>query len=648
MKHRLLFFSILLFSSIAYSQKYNIEKEADWIKPVNIPTKSLVKKYDVSSGYYLTLVDNQFNLDKNAAYSHNVINVISYSGITTASQLSVAYDTSFQQLKIHHLYIWRNGEKIDRTTDLNFKILNNEYDLQNGIYMGLITAYCNLNDIRKDDMIDFAYTLVGDNPIFKNEKYLFLPLESTNPIDLYHIRILYSKDKDYKYACSGCDSSSTIASSEFGNYRQLEMNLFNLKAIDLEEDMPTWVIPYKYFSLSSIKTWKEVNNWAQSVFALKNEPDLNVVFKEIFTGKETMDDKINKIINYVQDDIRYMGIETGIGSIKPFAPDQVVKQRFGDCKDKSLLLVTLLKKIGVNKAYPALVNTYMKQNIDSFFPSNEIFNHCIVKFEYNDTTYWVDPTFTQQGGDYKNLSVTDFGKALVVGIPSDSLSIMDIQNSISNVEIIDEYTMKSFTDPASLVMKSYRRGFEADVRRIILEQNSKDDYSKYVIDDLKRYYPTVNKTEDILFEDDAVKNVFSTTYKYEIDGFWQDGSKLSNKETAGFWIFKFEPYTLYPDLNQTTCIKRKFDYALNYPSNMNYKVIFHFPKDLLIQDRYIKQDNDAFYFDEKIEQLSSNSFQVTYNYKTKVPSINVGDYEKICEERNKIAKNLPIIIYFNK
>ena len=647
MKYYLLFFSVFLFSTVAFAQRYKIEKEPNWIKTVNIPTKSVVKKYDISLGYYLTLADCQLNLDENASYSHDVISVVSYSGITKASQLSVAYDTSYQQLKIHHLYIWRNGVKNDRTNDLSFKVLNNEYNLHNGIYMGLITAYCNLNDIRKDDLIDFAYTLVGKNPIFKNEKYLFIPLETTNPIDLYSIRILYSKDKDYEYSCTGCDSSSIVESSFIGNYRQLEINLVNAKAFKLEENMPGWIIPYKYFSLTSFKTWKEVNNWAQNVFAIK-EPDLNTVFKEIFTGKETMDEKINKIINYSQDEIRYMGIESGIGSIKPFPPDQVVKQRFGDCKDKSLLLVSLLKKIGIHQAYPVLVNTYMKQNIDKFYPSNEVFNHCIVKFEFNDSTYWVDPTLTQQGGDYKNLSIADFGKVLVIGAASDTLSKMTIRNVISDINITEEYTMKSFTDPASLVIKSIRSGFEADIRRTMLEQQSVEDISKYVTDDLKRYYPTANKTDDILLGDDIKNNIFTTTYKYEVNGFWQDGDKLSDKKLSGYWIFKFEPNTLYPDLNQTACIKRKFDYALSFPSNMVYKVIFHFPKDLLIQDGFIKHDNAAFYFDEKIEQLSSNSFQVSYSYKTKSQSIKVDDYEKICEEKNKIAKNLPIVIFFNK
>ncbi|NCA76500.1 MAG: DUF3857 domain-containing protein [Alphaproteobacteria bacterium] len=648
MYYRLFFIFLILSSSCGFSQKFRIEKEADWIKLIDIPTKSLVKKYDVSAGYYLTLADRQINLDQNASYTRDVINVVSYSGITQASQLSVTYDTSYQQLNIHHLYIWRNGDKIDRTGDLSFKILNNEYNLHIGIYMGLITAYCNLNDIRKDDLIDFSYTLVGKNPIFNDGKYLFIPLESNNPIDLYSIRIWYSKDKEYQYKCTGCDSATIITNSEVGHSRQLEISLYNIKPVKLEDNIPGWIIPFKYFSLSSFKTWKEVNNWAQQVFALNNEPDLTVVFNEIFSGNETMDEKINKVINYVQDDIRYMGIESGIGSIKPFPPDQVVKQRFGDCKDKSLLLVSLLKKIGIDKAYPVLVNTNMKQNLDEFYPSNEVFNHCIVKFEFNDTTHWVDPTLTQQGGDWKDLSIIDHGKALVIRIPSDTLSEMPVGKGIYNIKITDEYSMKSFTDPASLVIKSVRHGLEADIRRILIEQHPANEFSKRVTEDLKRYYPTVNTTKDLKIEDDIDKNVFSMTYQYEIDGFWQDGDKMPDKESAGYWFFKFEPFTLYTDFNLKGCMKRTFDYALNFPLNMTYTVIFHCPKDLLVYDKYTKYENESFSFDEKIEQLSSNSFQVMYNYKTKSQIIKAGDYEKICEEKSKIAKTLPIIIYFNK
>jgi transglutaminase-like putative cysteine protease len=648
MKHGLLLGSIICFAMHVLAQKYKVEKLPDWVKTVDIPTQSIFTKYDVSLGYYLKLSDYQTNLDKSATYIRNVVNVISYSGTTKASQLNVTYDTSYQQLKIHQLVIWRNGEKLDRTTDLNFKILNNEYNLHKGIYMGLITAYCNLDDIRKDDLIDFSYTLIGENPIFNDEKYLFLPLEATNPVDKYTIRIVYSKDKSYSYKCTGCDSSFEIENSIANDYRQLSIKLENLKPITVDDNMPGWTIPYRYFTLSSFKSWKEVNSWAQNVFALKQEPDLSAVFKEIFKGNETTDEKINKIINFVQDDIRYMGIESGIGSIKPFPPDQVVKQRFGDCKDKSLLLVSLLKKIGVNKAYPVLVNTYIKQELHKSFPSNEVFNHCIALFELNDTTYWIDPTFTQQGGDYKVLAVVDYGKVLIIGKPSDSLVSMNIQKYVSGTKVNDVYHIQSFTSPATLRMKSVRSGFDADVRRVMFEQTHAEEYSKYITDDLKRYYPYVNKTADMKLNDDIEKNVFTTTYQYEIDGFWQDGDKMQEKSLAGYWIFRFEPQMLYSDLFQAPCTKRKYDFALNYPLNINYTVEFTLPKEMLIIDRFIKEENESFYFDEKIEQLSVNSFRVVYNYRNKINVIKVDDYERICEARNKLSKNLPIVIYFNK
>ncbi len=497
-------FIIVLISSITLfvkAQHYSFEKIPDWIKTIDIPENYSVSKYKISSGYYLTLADYQVNLDEDAIYSHEVTNIVSYGGITNASQLSITYDTSYQHLIIHHLYIWRKGEKIDYTKSISFEMLSNEYNLNEGLYTGKVTAYEILNDIRKDDLIDFAYTLTGNNPIFENEKYLFITLETLNQIDLYSVRVLYSKDKDYNYQCVGCDSidfTSTIAD----NYRQIEIISKNIKAIKYEDFLPSWTLPFKYFMLSSFKSWKDVNMWAQNVFALDKEPELEEVFNEVFTGNETTEEKINKIIDYVQDDIRYMGIESGIGSIKPFPPEQVVRQRFGDCKDKSLLLVSLLKKIGIEKAYPVLVNINMRHDLDKLYPSNEVFDHCIVKFEYNDTSYWVDPSITLQGGNFKDLFVIDFGKIMVIGMPSDTLQIMCTQKAKTGADLIEEITVNSFTEPAELKIVSNRYGFEADTRRAFLEYYTASDLTEQVSDELKLIFPTVNKIGDLDISDD--------------------------------------------------------------------------------------------------------------------------------------------------
>ncbi|MFA6402445.1 MAG: DUF3857 domain-containing protein [Salinivirgaceae bacterium] len=638
---------LVLISNLLQAQKYTFSEIPNWVKSVTIPQESLFSKYDIVSGYYLTLADYQVNLEQEAVFTHEVTNVVSYSGITNASQLSIRYDTTYQKLIVHHLFIWRKGKKIDRTHDLSLEILNNESQLNQGIYTGLITAYNILNDIRKDDLIDFAYTLEGDNPIFDKEKYLFQPIEMMNPIDLYTVHIFYPIDKDYIYTCVDCDSIRFDSSSD-NNYKHIEISRSNVKPADYEESMPSWLIPYSYFTLSSFHSWKEVNVWAQKVFALKSEPKLENVFNEIFTGEESTNDKINKIVNYVQDEIRYMGIESGIGSIKPKAPEIVVKQRFGDCKDKSLLLVSLLKQIGIKQAFPVLVNTSMQHELNKLYPSNEVFNHCIVNFEYNDTSYWVDPTIAEQGGDFRELYIMDYGKVLIIGNESDTLQNMSPRKTNTSIDIVEELTVTSFTGPSVLKISSTQSGFNADQRRALLQYYSTKDLSDQLTKDLQLLYPEVVKTKDIEIIDNLDSNIVTMNHYYEVNDFWVDGDKGNNESGKGFWTFKYEPLWLYQNLNVSACEDRKYDFALNYPVSLNYKVIFHFPNDLLISDDNRTIENEAFYFKQKFEQLSSNSFQIDYTYRAKTNYIKADKYKEICNQKNAISKSLPVIIYFNK
>jgi hypothetical protein len=371
------------------------------------------------------------------------------------------------------------------------------------------------------------------------------------------------------------------------------------------------------------------------------------VFEEIFTGNETTDEKINKIINFVQDDIRYMGIESGIGSIKPFPPEQVVKQRFGDCKDKSLLLVSLLNKIGV-EAYPALVNSALQHKINDLYPSNQVFNHCIVAFDYKDHRYWVDPTVALQGGDYSDLFTMDYGRALIIGLPADTLSTMSIGTKKSSVEYNEELTIGSFTEPAKLVTTSKRNGAEADVRRLVLEYVALNNLREGIIKEMQMLYPVVNETEEVTINDDMEKNILSMSYNYEVNGFWKSSEQSTNDAVNGYRMFQFEPLMIYQYLNTTTCGDRTYDFSLYYPVNLLYKVKFHFPGDMMIEDDFRKFENEAFLLELKIEQLNAKTLQVEYRFETKNKVIKASDYKRICEQKNEIVKTLPIIIYFAK
>jgi hypothetical protein len=632
-----------------YSQIYVKEPHPSWVKEIKADTVLLNNRNvdATSSGYNLAIADFQYNLTENVTFIHKVLNIISYSGVTEASQLSVAFDTAYEKLKIHHLYIWRKGKMIDRTNELTFKILNNEDKLDQGLYYGKKNVYSNLDDVRKDDLVDFAYSLEGENPIFNDKKFLFLPLEEDFPVDYFSIRVLHDATKVYNFKCVSCDSNQVSSSIVKGNYRLFEIVKKNLKKFEMENSLPPGLIPYGYFTISSMQNWREVNDWAKDVFKLDAETNLDPVFQEIFSGNETQDDKINKILNYVQDEIRYMGIESGIGSIKPFHPNTVFKRRFGDCKDKSNLMVHLLKKIGVEKAYPVLVNTKFADGLANFLPSNQVFDHCIVRFDYQDSVYYIDPTIPQQGGNYKNTAVIDYGRALVVGLESDSLQLMNVKSE-NKTFFKDEFFIKSFVDPVILEMQSVRYGINSDIRRAYIEVQPKGEVTEMITKDLKIKYSGIKELEQPYYIDSMDKNEIICKYKFSIDKVWKDGNDVKASGLSGNWFFHFEPISVYQLLNDYECINRVNNYALPYPFETEFDYIFNFPKDILIIDSYLKWVTPGYTLTKRTKQSDVNRVQITYDYRTNLSELTPIELDKVCKQKDKIADELPTVFYFKK
>ena len=117
--------------------------------------------------------------------------------------------------------------------------------------------------------------------------------------------------------------------------------------------------------------------------------------------------KIDALYTYVSRQIRYVAIEIGIGGYQPHLPADVYKNKYGDCKDKATLLISMLNKIGL-RGYPALVGTRGDVEADPKAPTLATFDHMIValpvpanlrpaveKFPAYDSRnqiLWMDPT----------------------------------------------------------------------------------------------------------------------------------------------------------------------------------------------------------------------------------------------------------------
>ena len=77
--------------------------------------------------------------------------------------------------------------------------------------------------------------------------------------------------------------------------------------------------------------------------------------KELTKGKTSRADKVAALFNFVADQIRYVNYVSGEAWL-PNRPSHLLSRREGDCDDKAILLISLLRAAGI-RAEEVLVQT---------------------------------------------------------------------------------------------------------------------------------------------------------------------------------------------------------------------------------------------------------------------------------------------------
>lgn len=124
---------------------------------------------------------------------------------------------------------------------------------------------------------------------------------------------------------------------------------------------------------------------------------------------------INLFLARLGDEVRYTGIELGEGGLLPRKPSETLKRRFGDCKDKAVLLTAMLRASDI-PAYVALLNAAEDEaDVEESLPGFGLFNHVIVVVP-GSPALWIDPTdpYARAG----ELPVADQGRLALIASPT--------------------------------------------------------------------------------------------------------------------------------------------------------------------------------------------------------------------------------------
>lgn len=322
--------------------------------------------------------------------------------------------------------------------------------------------------------------------------------------------------------------------------------------------------------VGNMSDWKQFGQWYATLIGNTNVlPDnRKAFFNTLVKNASTDRQKAEIIYHYLQQNMRYVSIQLGIGGWKPFAASFVDEKKYGDCKALSNYMQAALAAVGV-KGYSTIIysdpriGNRMADPLSETFPVNR-FNHVVVCIPQPKDSIWLECTSTTTNfgemssstQNRKALLVTEQGGVLVAtpaGKPQ-----QNTQNCRTTIQLSEDGS-------GEVVTYMNTTGNYRQRQLYYLGQGSSDDKKKFMVEDMEWKHPD----EMHINTGDKTATAFATDakMKYEKVPMFTTGSKM------------FLPVRLYPlmeeDIPDNT--KRTQDYFFSFPHQNADTTVYHLP-----------------------------------------------------------------------
>jgi len=336
----------------------------------------------IEDGTLTTFVDQALKLESPQA--------LTQAGTTTATWLPDKGD-----LTMHKVEILRGKDVIDVLTgDHQFTVLRRETQLERRTLDGALTATLAVPGLRIGDILRVSYSQTTNDPTLQGEVQLTVPLFA-KPVEAGFARQKVSWPVEEKVRWkAGPDVSGAIESVD-GAYRILTIPLPLAKREELPMDAPSRYLRGPMLQAGTFSDWRQVSQIFAPLYAtdgaIARGSPLAREVKRIMEASADPVERAALATRLVQDKVSYLMNGMATGNYVPQAPASTWEFRYGDCKAKTLLLLSLLDAMGI-AAEPVLVNSRISDAVLEMLPIPGAFDHVLVRADIDGTAYWLDGT----------------------------------------------------------------------------------------------------------------------------------------------------------------------------------------------------------------------------------------------------------------
>lgn len=576
----------------------------------------------VRDGVRHWLSDTQINLigAEQKWFTRNVTEVAVAEGLAQAASISTDFEPTYQRLQIHHLRLIRNGVTREIDPMLLVQTLRREVDLERAKFNGRLTAHITVPDVRVGDIIDYAYSLLGENPAIKGVFDGLFRLQWTVWVARTRVRILAAAERGLKtFAWLGSPEPVRTVTDDV---EEILWDRFDIAPAEPESFMPAehrWVDTAR---ATDPLTWAQVADLFRANYARPDElpADLLEAIQEIKATNSSDQSRTARALNLVQDSLRYCAISIGDGGVVPRKIDQIWATRSGDCKDASYLLAVCLQEMGIS-ATPCLVNTALGEAIQDDAPSAWAFDHCICRVEIGEKVYWLDGTRRQPGCNLETVFQPNFGAALPLCADSGLVPTGE-QTTELEFEVEDAFHLgPTPTSPSRYESKTTFRSWRAEMARQEVAANGLKSLRQGFVEDLARRFGQVDAADSSHYVDDPSENVFCVFETFTLPSAW----RFNEAKTA----VRFETIDriIAPNLPQRASSVRRSPIAIGHPRKHTSRTHVFLPSNIKASTWDLAHTAPGVEATSRLIVESSRVFCLELGFSNTLDQISVSDSE---------------------
>jgi len=294
--------------------------------------------------------------------------------------------------------------------------------------------YFLFSGLKEGAITTIAYTEKLKDPHFIGSYYF----SGYFPVIESQFRVTFPKDVVVKYLFYGDTTGIRFTSTESRGEITWSWEGKNLARLpdDNDSPKPAYYTPHVIVYIDhykvdgkTIEVLPDVHalyRWYYSMVKdlnLEKSPVLKALSDSLTRGLTDDESKIKAIYYWVQDQIKYIAFEEGMGGYIPREASLVCSRKYGDCKDKASLLTVLLREAGI-KSYLTWIGTRDIPYTYEEMPSPMTDNHMIASVYQKGKWIFLDGTSMKL--PYPHPSSFIQGKEALISLGADSFTIVKV------------------------------------------------------------------------------------------------------------------------------------------------------------------------------------------------------------------------------